>query len=171
MKVSTGASVLIPVPRDEVFAFACKNETYEQHLRPLGPVAGVQKAEHVDADAPRTGGRRIMTLTDGSVLDEVILEYSPPYAHSYRWSEGLNGPFALLVRNGTGTWGFAEVEGGTLVDWGYEFELKSALAYPVALPVMPVFRAWLKQGLESIRDELVRRAAQRSSPNTSAALS
>lgn len=154
MNVSTSASVVIPKPRDEVFELCCRNETYERHLQPRPPVAGVRKVDFFDGHTLKVGDHRRVTLTDGSVLDEAILEYAPPVRHSYRWGTGLKGPFALMVRSGTGTWEFTEVDGGTRVEWGYDFALKSPLFYPLALPIMPLFRAWLRQSLQSIRDEL-----------------
>lgn len=154
MNISTSASIVIPKPLEEVFDFCCRNETYEQHLRPRLPVAGVQSCELFDGHSLEAGGHRRVTLTDGSVLDEEILDYAPPSLHRYRWSKGLKGPFALLVRSGTGTWTFTAADGGTRVDWSYDFALKSALAYPLALPVMPLFRGWLKQSLRSIQTAL-----------------
>lgn len=154
MNISTSASIVVPKPLREVFDFCCRNDTYERHLRPRVPVAGVKSCEFFDGHALKTGDRRRVTLTDGSILDEEILDYEPPTLHRYRWTEGLIGPFALIVRSGTGTWTFTEVSGGTRVDWGYDFALKSPLAYPAALPLMPLFRAWLAQSLRSIRDEL-----------------
>lgn len=156
MNISTSASIVVPKGREEVFDFCCRNETYERHLQPRFPVAGVKKCEFFDGHSLKVGDHRRVTLTDGSVLDEEILDYAPPTLHRYRWSKGLKGPFAFLVRHGTGTWTFTEVGGGTRIDWGYEFSLKSALAYPLALPIMPLFRAWLKQSLQSIRSELSR---------------
>lgn len=154
MNISTSSSVVIPKPREEVFDFCCRNETFEQHLGPRLPVAGVQRVEFFEGDSLAVGGRRRVELTDGGVLEEAVLEYAPHRTHSYRWTTGLKGPFALLVRSGTGTWAFSDVAGGTRVDWGYEFELKSGIFYPLALPIMPLFRAWLKQSLESIRNAL-----------------
>lgn len=154
MKISTSASVVVPKPREEVFVFSSANDTYERHLRPLGPIAGIEKAEMVDEQSLAEGSWRQISLTDGSVLREVILEHVPPSRHRYRWTDGIKPPFSLLVRSGTGTWEFTEVAGGTRIDWGYVFELKSPLAYPILLLIQPLFRAWLKKGLESIRDEL-----------------
>lgn len=156
MNISTAASIVVPKPLREVFDFCCRNETYERHLQPKLPVAGVKQCEFFDGHSLKAGDRRRVTLTDGSVLDEEILDYVPPALHRYRWSKGLKGPFAFLVRSGTGSWTFTEVSGGTQVDWSYEFALKSALAYPLALPVMPLFRAWLNQSLQSIHGELSR---------------
>lgn len=77
-----------------------------------------------------------------------------PSKHRYRWTTGLKPPFSLLVRSGTGCWDFTDVDGGTRIEWGYVFELKSPLAYPLALPIMPLFKGWLKKSLESMRAEL-----------------
>jgi len=154
MNISTAASIVVSKPLEEVFDFCCRNETYEKHLQPRLPVAGVQKCAFFDGHSLKEGDHRRITLTDGSVLDEQILDYAPPTLHRYRWSTGLKGPFALLVRSGTGTWTFTEVGGGTQIDWSYDFALRSALAYPLALPVMPLFRSWLKQSLQSIQGEL-----------------
>jgi hypothetical protein len=142
------------MPRAQVFDRTCRHDVYERNLTPRGPVAGVQKVEYLEGQTLAEGNRRTITLTDGSVLEETILDHVPPSRHRYRWSKGLKGPFALLVRSATGTWDYTEVEGGTRVDWTYVFELKSPLAYPFALPIMPLFRAWQKQALESIRREL-----------------
>ena len=154
MVVSTSADISIPKRREEVFDFCCRNDVYERHLRPRGPVAGVRKVEFFDGESLEAGGHRRVTLTDGSMLEETILEHRRPTLHSYRWGKGLKGPFALLVRSGTGTWRFQDESGGTRVTWGYDFELKSPLFYPLALPIMPLFRSWLRQSLQSIRKEL-----------------
>ena len=154
MNVSTSASIVVPKPRDEVFEFCCRNDTFERHLGPKGPIAGVRKLEFPPGQSLTAGAHREITLTDGSVLDEVVLDYEPSTLHRYQWSKGLKGPFAMLVRSGTGAWRFSDVPGGTQVEWGYDFTLKSPLAYPLALPIMPIFRGWLVQSLESIRAEL-----------------
>jgi hypothetical protein len=154
MNISTSASIVIPRPRPEVFAFACDNATYEQTLRPRGLIAGIDKADMFEGHALAEGSWRRISLTDGSVIDEVILDYDPPVKHRYRWTEGIKPPFSFLVRSGTGCWDFSEVDGGTRIDWSYVFELKSPLAYPALLLIVPLFRGWLKQGLEAIRSEL-----------------
>jgi len=61
---------------------------------------------------------------------------------------------SFLVRSGTGCWDFSDVDGGTRIDWGYVFELKSPLTYPVLLLIVPLFKSWLKQGLEAIRSDM-----------------
>ena len=154
MNISTSSSIVIPRPRPEVFAFACDNGTYERNLRPRGLIAGIEKAEMFEGHDLAEGSWRCISLTDGSVIDEVILDYVPPSKHRYRWTSGIKPPFSFLVRSGTGCWDFSEVDGGTRIDWGYVFELKSPLAYPVLLLIVPLFKGWLKQGLEAIRSDM-----------------
>ena len=155
MNISTSTSIVIPKPREEVFHFACANETFERNLHPRGLIAGVDKVEMFEGHALAEGSWRRVWMTDGTVLEEVILDYDPPVKHRYRWTGGVKPPFSLLIRSGTGCWDFSEVDGGTRIDWGYVFELKSPLAYPLALPIMPLFKSWLKQSLEAMRSELV----------------
>ena len=154
MNISTSASTVIPRPRPEVFVFACDNGTFERTLRPRGLIAGVEKADMFEGQALAEGSWRRITMTDGAVLEEVVLDYDPPRKHRYRWTEGLKPPFSFLVRSGTGCWDFSEVDGGTRIVWSYVFELKSPLAYPLILLIVPLFKGWLKQGLEAIRSEL-----------------
>jgi hypothetical protein len=154
MNISTSTSIVIPRPRPEVFAFACDNGTYERNLRPRGLIAGIDKAKMVEGQVLEQGAWRRITMTDGSVLKEQVLDYDPPTRHRYRWTEGVKPPFSFLVRSGTGCWDFSEVDGGTRIEWSYVFELKSPLAYPLLLLVVPLFRGWQKQGLEAMRAEL-----------------
>ena len=101
------------------------------------------------------GSKRRIFMTDGAVLDEVILDYDPPVRHSYGWTGGVKPPFSLLVRSGGGNWDFTETEGGTRIVWTYTFNLTSPLAYPLAMPILWLFKSWLQQGLDAIRAELL----------------
>jgi len=75
--------------------------------------------------------------------------------HSYGWTGGVKPPFSLLVRSGGGNWDFTETEGGTRIVWTYTFDLTSPLAYPLAMPILWLFKSWLQQGLDAIRAELL----------------
>jgi len=54
-----------------------------------------------------------------------------------------------------GNWDFIESEGGTRIVWTYTFGLTSPLAYPLAIPIVLLFKGWLQHGLEAIRAELL----------------
>ncbi len=155
MQISTSASVLIPRPREEVFARATDSTNTPQTLRSRGPFAGISKVEMHEGQTLAKGSRRRVFMTDGTVLEEVILDYDPPVRHRYRWTGGAKFPFSLLVRSGTGNWDFIETEGGTRIVWTYTFGLTSPLAYPIAVPIVLCFKRWLQQGLDAIRTELV----------------
>ncbi len=79
MNISTSASVVIPKSREEVFAHACANETVERTLRPLGPIAGLTKVEMFEGHVPEKGAWRRISMTDGSVLEDLILDYDPAF--------------------------------------------------------------------------------------------
>ena len=155
MDISTSASVLVPRLREEVFAVATDSTNASQTLRPRGPFAGITNVELYEGHTLAKGTKRRVTMTDGTVLDEVILDYEPPVRHRYGWTGGAKFPFSLLVRSGTGSWDFTEEEGGTRIVWTYTFGLTSPLAYPLAIPIIWLFKGWLQQGLEAVRAEIV----------------
>jgi uncharacterized protein YndB with AHSA1/START domain len=153
--ISTSASVLIPRPRAEVFAVATDSTNAAEVLRSRGPFAGVTKVELHEGQTLATGARRRVSMTDGTVLEEVILDYDPPQRHRYGWTDGAKFPFSLLIRSGTGNWDFIEEESGTRIVWTYTFGLTSPLAYPLAIPIARLFKGWLQQGLDAIRAKIV----------------
>ena len=153
--ISTSASVLIPRPREEVFAWATDSTNAPETLRSRGPFAGITKVEMHEGQVLAKGAKRRVHMTDGTVLEEVILDYDPPVRHRYGWTGGAKLPFSLLVRSGTGNWDFTEAEGGTRIVWTYTFGLTSPLAYPLAIPIIWLFKGWLQQGLEAIRSGLL----------------
>ena len=153
--ISTSASVLVPRPREEVFATATDSTNAPRTIRSRGPFAGITSVELHEGHALATGAKRRIHMTDGSVLEEVILDYDPPRRHRYGWSGGAKFPFSLLVRSGTGNWEFTEAEGGTRIVWSYTFGLTSPLAYPFALPIVWLFKSWLQQGLDAVREEIL----------------
>ena len=154
--ISTSASVHIPRPREEVFAVATDSTNTPRTIRERGPFAGIEKIEMPEGQPLATGARRTIFMTDGTVLEEVVLDFDPPARHRYGWTGGAKFPMSLLVRSGTGNWDFIEVEGGTRVVWSYTFELTTRLAYPLAVPIINLFRGWLQQGLDAVRAEVLR---------------
>jgi len=157
-QISTSASVFIPRPREEVFARATDSTNTPELLRGRGPFAGITKVEMHEGQALATGSKRRVFMTDGTVLEEVILAFDPPATYRYGWEGGAKFPFSLLVRSGTGDWGFTEEEGGTRIVWTYTFGLTSPLAYPLAIPIAWLFKGWLQQGLDALRADIVETA-------------
>ncbi|NNE19618.1 MAG: SRPBCC family protein [Myxococcales bacterium] len=153
--ISTSVSVLVPRPREEVFAVATDSTNAPRTIRSRGPFAGIASVELHEGHTLATGAKRTISMTDGSVLEEVILDYDPPHRHRYGWTGGAKFPFSLLVKSGTGNWEFTEAEGGTRIVWSYTFGLTSPIAYPLAVPIVRLFKGWLQQGLDAVRDEVL----------------
>lgn len=154
-RVSTSASVWIPRERGEVFRVATDMTNTPRTVRKWGPFAGIRKIEMLEGAELAVGARRRIYMTDGSELDETIYEYEPPARHRYGWSGGVKPPFSWLVKRGEGAWEFIESKGGTRVVWTYTFGLTSALAYPIALVIARLFRNFLQQGLDALRNEML----------------
>jgi len=154
MEISASATIEIARPREAVFDFACSNDTYERLFRKRGPVAGVVKATMADGAAPADGARRRIELSDGSVVDEIIVSWDRPARHTYRWSGGLKGLGGMLVRSGEADWTFREHGGKTSIDWVYRFVLTTPLVFPAVLVMRRQFRLWMEQQLRAIAAEL-----------------
>src|SRR5262245_35546230 len=136
MQLGTRAEIEVARPVERIFDFAVACETFPRVLLPLGPLPGVSGAEMLDGAEPKPGARRRILLSDGSSVLEELLAFERPLRHCYRWVEPPRGALALLVRQGQGDWRFAPSARGTRIAWSYRFELTSALAAPLALPIV-----------------------------------
>ncbi len=164
MHITTKPAITVPRSRDIVFASAISNEMFKRTLLAYGPIAGIADGIILDGQPLRQGVRRRITLTDGTILDEDILEHEVPTRHRYKWTSGLKPPFSWLVKSGEGTWTFSEVNDGTRIVWSYVFELRSVLGYPLATPIVGLFRRWQRKGLARIRDEIIKQPLVRAAP-------
>jgi len=154
MHVSARAEEHVSRPPEQVFDFATACETFPKVLLPLGPVAGIAHADLLDGDGLRTGARRRIVLTDGSIIDEEVLAFERPTRHRYRWLNPPPAPFAWIVRGGEGDWTFTSFRDGTTIVWIYRFELTSPIVYPIAALVVVLFRRWMARGLAKVRAQL-----------------
>ena len=144
---------------ERVFGVATSCASFPRTMRALGPIAGIAHAELAQGHSSDSRGRRLITMTDGVVLDEEILIDERPYRSKYRWEGGLRPPFAWLVRAGGGDWRFSAEPEGTRIHWSYVFELRGGwIALPIAALIMhTLFRSWMARGLRAIDAELARR--------------
>lgn len=152
MKLTTQASVQVPGPPEQAFDMTTRLDGFSRFLAPFGPIPGVRGARIEGGGALSTGARRLVSMSDGTVMDEEILELERPRVHRYRWSKGTRPPFSWLVRSGEGAFTFTPEANGTRVDWQYTFELTSAVAAPLAALVIALFRRWMVQGLSRFRE-------------------
>ena len=106
MRLRARATVLIDRPRAEVYDFAVAGENLSRVLQKLGPIPGIESMEIAGGGPLVTGALRRVSMSDGSVIEEEVLELSRPRLHRYRWLRGLRPPFSLLVRSGEACWTF-----------------------------------------------------------------
>ena len=157
MRIETGTEIEVARPQAEVFDFAVACETFPRVLLAFGPLPGVTKATMRGGAAPAPGALREIQLSDGSSVEEEVLAFDRPDCHRYRWTRPPAPPLGWLVRSGEGEWRFSASARGTRIAWRYRFELSHALAAPLALPIVALFRRWMARGLTRVRDELERR--------------
>ena len=148
MNLSTRASIDVPNPVDEVFSVAC--EGMPRFLHAVGPIPGVIGSE-IEGGVLASGADRRVHLSDGSVLEERVLDFDRPHVHRYRWSNAPSAPFSWFVKTGEANWTFSASGAGTAITWTYTFELTSAALSPLAALVIVFFRRWMTQGLTELR--------------------
>lgn len=155
MRMTARASVQIPKAADQVFDLTTSCDGFPRFIWAYGPIPGITRAEMVGGRAPRTGAERHIHMTDGNVVEEELLVYDRPTRHRYRWLKPPAFPFSMIVRTAQGDWRFTSTtNGGTRIDWDYSFELTSALALPLAAPLMIIFRRWMRRTLLRARTVL-----------------
>lgn len=136
MHIDCHAQTQFPGTAAQAFALCIDSARFPQWFRGYGPIAAI---ERIATDgAPRVGGQRTVYSADGSVLHERISALDPPHHHAYTLS-GFRPPFSWLVREGTAAWQCSAHEAGTQVCWHYSFTLTSALAWPLAKPLLAIF--------------------------------
>ena len=155
MELSARAEIEVARPCEVSFDFAAANESFARVLLPMGPLPGITGAEWMDGSVEaKPGARRLIHLSDGTSIGEEVLAYDRPARHRYRWLNPPAAPLSWLVRSGEGDWSFTPIGRGTRIVWSYRFGLTSALAAPLAWPVVWLFQRWMQRGLTRIRDTL-----------------
>jgi hypothetical protein len=120
-----------------------------------GPVPGVTELRYDGDGKPRLDAVRQVSTADGNVLEEKLVVYDRPRAHSYTL-RGFAMPFSLLVREARADWRFEPVPGAvaTRVHWTYTFTLTTPLVWPLAaLFLHTVFHGWMLGCLGRARRE------------------
>ena len=122
-----------------------------------GPIPGVTAMRYEGDGKPRLDAVRKVHTSDGNVLEEKLVVYDRPRAHSYTLG-GFTLPFSLLIRQARADWRFDEMAGAvaTRVHWTYTFTLTTPLVWPLAaLFLYTVFQGWMLGCLGRTRREVV----------------
>ncbi len=135
MQVSTSVHRVVAAPPSAVFALALDPAAFAGLFRGFGPVPALRRI--VPDGPPVVGATRRLENSDGSRPTERITAFDPPHLHAYTL-EGLRPPLSWLTRGGAAEWRFAAQGDGTRIEWRYAFSLTSALAWPLAWPVVAI---------------------------------
>jgi hypothetical protein len=136
MAVHLLAERWIDAPIDTVFALSVDPARFPSMFTGMGPIPALVS---ITPDSPSAvGSTRQLVSADRSRLTERIVAWEPPRLHRYVLG-GFAAPLAWLVRAGTAEWRLAERDGGTSVQWTYDFELGTPLAWPLAAPLLKIF--------------------------------
>lgn len=129
MPIHLTARQRFAAPATAAFALSIDAQRFPALFRGYGPIPAIRRVELHGVAA--VGTKRQIHNSDGSVLDEEILELDAPRRQRYRLG-GFRAPFAWLVRAGEADWQFRDDATGSTVEWHYRFEPASALARPFA---------------------------------------
>jgi len=156
MQVKIQASVQIPKSPEDVFDYAMDINTLGKVFHGKGPIPDIVKIEVKGGEPIQVGAIRLVTMSDGSVLVEKILEHERGRCHRYRIEKGIKPPLSFLVRWGEGEFLFTQNGEGTQLDWNYTYELTTPLVYPLAAPILKLFLCWtLQRALDGIRENMM----------------
>jgi uncharacterized protein YndB with AHSA1/START domain len=148
------ATLVIPRPPEQVFDFVTAPDAVARTFHGHGPIPGAVRSELIGEQSMRVGSIRRVHNSDGSIVDEEILELERPRAQAYRLVSGLRPPLSWLVRTAAGRWTFTAVPSGTRVDWTFDFVLRSPLLWPFVLPLRSPFQKAMSQALAKTRELL-----------------
>lgn len=129
MAIHLTARQRFTAPAAAAFALSIDARRFPALFPGYGPIPAIRRVELQGIAA--VGTKRQIHNSDGSVLDEEILQLDAPHRHRYRLG-GFRAPFAWLVREGEADWQFRDDGAGTTVEWHYRFEPASTLAQPFA---------------------------------------
>jgi hypothetical protein len=132
MKIETEASIVVMRDPETVFDFATAPGNMPAVFTGYGPIPAIEKVENIDDDETKAGTIRLVINSDGSVIEEEVLEFSRPHVQQYRLNQGFRPPFSFLVRSGGGHWTFDRQGDQTHIVWKFYFELTNPLVYPIA---------------------------------------
>ncbi len=148
--ICADASIFISAPVEKTFATA-RSFDAPRIVRRKGLLPGVRSVDGPDRWGD-VGDRRRLTLTDGSGVEETLLDLG---AQSYRYRvSGFSGPFRFLVKEAQASFVVERQGEGSILRWSYEFAPTSPFAAPVVSFIAGApWIQWMDAALERIKDE------------------
>jgi hypothetical protein len=149
----TVQSIEICAPAERVFAAACGLDPRMIFLA-YGVLPGVEAIAGHTAPWSAIGERRIVTLTDGSSLQEELARFDAGQSFLYNIS-GFSGALASLAAGGEGEWAVERAGQNSRLSWRYSLVPRSRLTAPaVALVVKMLMPGYMRAALKRIKSSL-----------------
>ncbi|NWG93073.1 MAG: SRPBCC family protein [Parvularculaceae bacterium] len=152
MAIETQSSIFVRAPVEKAFAFALGFDA-PSIVRKRGPLPGVKSVSGTTGAWSSAGQKRKLTLTDGSGVEETLIEVGPS---SYKYRVGaLTGPFKFLVKEMNASFEVEPRKDGSMLTWTYAFTPASPLAAPVVSFIADaLWPQWMDAALERMKDAL-----------------
>jgi len=154
MKIAIRTQVHIDRSPAEVFDVAADYRSWPRLIQKVAVIPGVVGAEMLNGADPGPGAHRLLSMSDGSSVEEEILIFNRGVEHRYHWVRPPAPPLSLVLRSGEASWRFDPSGSGTKVSWDYELGLSSPAVYPIGLLVARFFKRWMEQNLQVLKSTL-----------------
>lgn len=131
MQIQTNAQILIHADIEDVFNASIDCQNLPQFFSGYQDIPGIKSAKTLDGLPLHPGSHRIVTNSDGSIIEEVIVTLERPHIQEYRLIGGFKPPFSWLVSGASGKWQYKTLDKNTQVTWEFVFETPHILAYSI----------------------------------------
>jgi Polyketide cyclase / dehydrase and lipid transport len=116
-----------------------------------GPLPAVTGVRDQEGEWNVAGSRRVLNLSDGGHVREVITDADSPTFFAYD-SHDFQKIFGKLVYGSRAEWTFSEAPGGTRIHWNYSFHPRPKRA----LAVRAIVRAFWGPYMHKVLKKIVR---------------
>ncbi len=133
MQITTVAQVTINADVESVFDCSIDCHNLPKFFTGYKLIPAIVNASTLDNMPVCTGSRRIVSNSDGSVVEELIVRLQRPEIQEYRLLNGLKPPFSWLVCSACGQWLYETLDSTpnsvTKITWVFKFEMRNFPAY------------------------------------------
>lgn len=129
MQIQTNAQTMIHADIEDVFDASIDCQNLPKFFSGYRDIPAIKSAKTLDGLPLHQGSHRIITNSDGSVIEEVIVMLERPHIQEYQLIKGFKPPFSWLVNGARGKWLYETLDNSTLITWQFEFEIPHILAH------------------------------------------
>lgn len=149
--------VVLPLGVEATYDFLTSPPAYETFTG-YGPIPGIERLEWHEGDSRTAGSRATVHSTDGSTHTERVVLADRPTLYAVEISE-FSSAFRFLTKGASERWGMMPAPGGTKLERTFEFELRSALLWPVGAALGAMFRKAVRRNHDNFLTHLAERGS------------